>query len=340
MKDFWYPVAFSSEIKPGKNPLRKILLEKPIVLYRLTDDKLCAFLDTCPHRGAPLSSGSLENGELRCPYHGWKFNKEGECIDIPGMPQDSNQNCINRKIKLHNVSVCEQNNLIWINLNNKKNTQILELTNDGKGIFFKQSFPVDLEDLIENFMDPIHTVYVHGGIIRNKKSAKKLRKINFEASSTSLKINYEKLHEKVGFFQRLINPQHVPLQHSEEIHFPNFISISYRFADTGHFLKADVMLCPENDKMTTAYIKVNFNFGMLQWPAGRVIKILGKRILQQDFRILQLLSMNQEYKNADKPTFVQLSTEPHFMELRTRMNNIRNNILDNSTKKLVFELEF
>jgi len=89
LRHCWHPVARSSEI--GDRPVRVQLLGSPWVLVRLPrrdqerTTALSAFEDRCPHRLAPLSIGSVEGDRLRCAYHGWCFDANGRCVDIPAI---------------------------------------------------------------------------------------------------------------------------------------------------------------------------------------------------------------------------------------------------------------
>lgn len=78
----WHPVARSSEVGPG--PHRVVLLGRPFVLFRGSAGVVC-FPDRCPHRWAPLSLGTCEGGTLRCAYHGWRFDGDGRCVEIPAL---------------------------------------------------------------------------------------------------------------------------------------------------------------------------------------------------------------------------------------------------------------
>ena len=67
-RTLWHPVAQSSEVVDA--PLSVQLLNEAVVLWRNADGQAQAFVDRCPHRGARLSMGRVENGHLECPYHG------------------------------------------------------------------------------------------------------------------------------------------------------------------------------------------------------------------------------------------------------------------------------
>ena len=82
---FWHPVARSEEVTD--KPIKVKLLDQPLVLWR-SDGRIAAFYDLCIHRGAPLSLGWLDNGELVCAYHGWRYASDGSCTRIPSLPAD------------------------------------------------------------------------------------------------------------------------------------------------------------------------------------------------------------------------------------------------------------
>jgi len=78
----WHPVARPAEVTD--QPRRVLLLGEPWVLYR-AEGRLVAFADRCPHRGTPLSIGRCEGAVLQCAYHGWRFDAEGVCVEIPAL---------------------------------------------------------------------------------------------------------------------------------------------------------------------------------------------------------------------------------------------------------------
>ena len=87
LKNYWYPIALSSEV-PANKPYGTMLLGEPLVLFRNEDNKVICLYDSCPHQGVPLSQGKVTNGNVECPYHGWQFGEGGECNKIPSMADD------------------------------------------------------------------------------------------------------------------------------------------------------------------------------------------------------------------------------------------------------------
>ena len=82
MRNTWYMVGWSRDFHSGKLVPFTLLNEK-IVLYRKTDGSMAALADRCSHRLAPLSQGCLEGDDVRCMYHGLKFDSGGRNIEVP-----------------------------------------------------------------------------------------------------------------------------------------------------------------------------------------------------------------------------------------------------------------
>ncbi|HEX4023208.1 MAG TPA: aromatic ring-hydroxylating dioxygenase subunit alpha [Steroidobacteraceae bacterium] len=80
--DYWYPLAWSDELKPGRTLGRRFAGE-PIVLYRGNSGRVFALEDRCAHRQVPLHLGVVTGEQLKCHYHGWAYDGSGTCVDVP-----------------------------------------------------------------------------------------------------------------------------------------------------------------------------------------------------------------------------------------------------------------
>ena len=89
LRRYWQPAALLEELPSDAPPLPIRLLGEDLVLFR--DDRGNPGLlgIHCSHRGADLSYGRVEDGGLRCIYHGWLYDIHGRCIEQPGEPQGS-----------------------------------------------------------------------------------------------------------------------------------------------------------------------------------------------------------------------------------------------------------
>jgi len=80
--DYWYPIAWSRELKPGAMLARQYAGE-PVVVVRAKTGELFALENRCAHRQVPLTHGVVQGCTVRCGYHGWAYDTEGKCIDVP-----------------------------------------------------------------------------------------------------------------------------------------------------------------------------------------------------------------------------------------------------------------
>ena len=108
---FWLPVALAEEL-PGPDcvPLRVQVLGEKLVAFRDTDGRPGLLDAYCPHRGAPLFFGRNEENGLRCIYHGWKFDVDGVCTDVPNAPEGE---VFKHKVKIKRYPCVEAGGMIW-----------------------------------------------------------------------------------------------------------------------------------------------------------------------------------------------------------------------------------
>lgn len=85
LRCYWHPVVAVSELS-GRFPLKRRLLGEDLIVFRTSDGAFGAMEPVCPHRGASLEFGSIEEGGIRCAYHGWKFAPSGRCLEQPAEP--------------------------------------------------------------------------------------------------------------------------------------------------------------------------------------------------------------------------------------------------------------
>lgn len=108
---YWIPALMASELPaPDCAPVRVSLLSERLIAFRDSDGKIGLMDEFCAHRGVSLWFGRNEEGGLRCPYHGWKYNTEGQCIEVPSEPVSSG---FCQKIKLKSYPCIELGDVIW-----------------------------------------------------------------------------------------------------------------------------------------------------------------------------------------------------------------------------------
>ena len=97
-RSYWLPALLSEEL-PERDcpPVRVKLLSERLVAFRDSDGRYGLMDEFCAHRGVSLWFGRNEECGLRCPYHGWKYDVTGQCVEVPSEPEASG---FARKIKL------------------------------------------------------------------------------------------------------------------------------------------------------------------------------------------------------------------------------------------------
>ncbi len=111
MRRYWLPACLIEEVpEPDCDPVRVRLLGENLVVFRDSDGRVGLMAEQCPHRKASLFYGRNEEGGLRCLYHGWKFDVEGNCIDMSSEPAGSS---LCEKVKHRAYPVRECGGVVW-----------------------------------------------------------------------------------------------------------------------------------------------------------------------------------------------------------------------------------
>jgi len=164
----WHPVVLSQDIQQGiVKPSR--LLGEDLVLWR-HNDQIFAWQDLCPHRGARLSLGWVEENALVCPYHGLAFDSAGQCIHIPAQPdlKASTRACV------RTYQTQERYGLVWVSLGNP--TQDIASFPEWEEPSYRPILcgPYHFQSsgfrAIENFLDVAHFPFVHGEFLGDREA--------------------------------------------------------------------------------------------------------------------------------------------------------------------------
>ncbi len=109
---YWLPALLAEELpEPDCPPVRLQLLSERLIAFRDTSGRLGAMDEFCAHRGVSLWFGRNEENGLRCPYHGWKFDVEGRCVEVPSEDACST---FHERIQLKAYPMLELGGVVWI----------------------------------------------------------------------------------------------------------------------------------------------------------------------------------------------------------------------------------
>lgn len=163
---FAHPVAGAAQL--GAAPLSVRVLSDDYVLWRDGIGAARAAPDRCPHRGTRLSLGCVRDGELECPYHGWRFAGDGRCVAIPAAPGFASPASHGLALR----PLTEAMGLLWLQPEgdaaglppfDAETDQRLRKLNVG---------PYDVgasaPRIVENFLDMAHFGFVHEGLLGDR----------------------------------------------------------------------------------------------------------------------------------------------------------------------------
>src|SRR4051812_9779965 len=165
MREYWIPACLSSELKADGEPMRLMLLDEQLIAFRDTDGRIGIMEHRCPHRCASLFFGRNEQGGLRCVYHGWKFDVEGNCVDMPNEPAESD---FKQKVRAVAYPCVERNGLIWTYMGPRQSPPPLpdfEANNLAEGEYAASAVQRECNYLqgLEGDIDTSHFGFLHFG---------------------------------------------------------------------------------------------------------------------------------------------------------------------------------
>ena len=111
MREYWMPALKSSELESDGPPIRFMLLGEKLIAFRDSSGRIGILDHRCPHRCASMFFGRNEEGGIRCAYHGWKFDVEGNCLDMPNIPEDQR---FTERVKAKAYKVAELGGMVWV----------------------------------------------------------------------------------------------------------------------------------------------------------------------------------------------------------------------------------
>ena len=164
-ENVWHAIARSCDVR--RKPLRVMFQGKAIVLFRHAGG-LSALHHQCPHRLVALSKGRVVNNTLECPYHGWRFDAEGQCVDMPG--------CVTPlpRCRVPRYQVLEQGGGVFLSLGHPAAAPVIHPM-EGQDIVsrvVKSATRSTLVDAAENILDATHTHFTHKGLLRGLSAAR------------------------------------------------------------------------------------------------------------------------------------------------------------------------
>ena len=176
LRNAWYVAALSEAVTT--TPIKRVILDEPVVLYRTETGTPVGLSDRCPHRFAPMHMGTVKGDCIECPYHGLRFGPSGKCEHNP-----HGDHKIPQAAKLKRYAVQERDGLVWIwggDAAQADPSKLLDLTAFfGHGTLAPVSGDYVLnahyELVLDNLLDLSHAPFLHPTTLADPASLKTLR---------------------------------------------------------------------------------------------------------------------------------------------------------------------
>jgi 5,5'-dehydrodivanillate O-demethylase len=187
LRRYWHPLGAASEMNERWTK-RIRLLGEDLVLFKDRSGRFGLIAEQCPHRRASFAYGIPQEDGIRCPYHGWKFDRAGACIEQPNEPDGST---FKDKVSTAAYPVETLGGLLWAYLGPLPAPLVPRL--DGLvvegAIRMVGSAVVNCNwlQIMENSVDPVHTQWLHGKLYE------------FVQEKNGVKVAISKHHVKIAF---------------------------------------------------------------------------------------------------------------------------------------------
>jgi phenylpropionate dioxygenase-like ring-hydroxylating dioxygenase large terminal subunit len=325
----WYIACQAKELR--QKPLARTVLGIPLVLFRGSNNKPTALLDRCPHRNVPLSKGWIRNNHLICKYHGWQFDEQGICQDVPGL-------CSQKQEKNRNVvayPVIEQNNFIWVycKAEEQPKNQPYQFPYIDKAGFSTFSWQMEcetaLENAAENFLDATHTHFVHSGLIRTD-AQRQVITVKITRQADRVEAVYLDEREISGLIYKVLAPGCREVVSIGRFILPAIAQLEYR-TDKDYKIFISLFITPIRGNWVRAYSVVTFRWGLPNWLGRVIAQPLFFKAAQQDQEILQLQTSNINLFQGENFVSTEIDViRPHISYLLKKAERNQNDDLCSS----------
>jgi phenylpropionate dioxygenase-like ring-hydroxylating dioxygenase large terminal subunit len=196
---YWLPAVLASEVpEPDCPPVRVRMLGENLLAFRDTSGRAGLIDELCPHRRASLFWGRNEECGLRCVYHGWKFDVNGACVDMPNEPPEYG---FQNRVRTTAYPTREFGGLVWAYLGPPDQTPELPKLEwarvaEGHRYVSKRLQETNYLQAIEGGIDSSHSNFLHASVDAFRMTDAYLEKVK---NSTSLRAKYHILDKSPRF---------------------------------------------------------------------------------------------------------------------------------------------
>lgn len=285
-KDLWQAVALSADV--GRKPWRLLLDGTPIVLFR-SGTGISALFDRCAHRLVELSTGKIIQGEIECPYHGWRFDGDGRCTAIPGhvgeMPH----------YRVRRYHAIERDGVVFVAIGTPTSEPYLHCM-QGQDVIVRRvrsSTQSTVIDAAENILDATHTHFTHKGLLRGLSARRHLVRVEVTGGEDWVEASYTGEERQQGLISRLLEGERTKT--IGRFRYPGIAELEYW--GKGGLVLATTFHLRQADERTVE--GVGWLIGQRQGGFGHLKALAFKPLfniaLEQDRKVLKSASDNARF---------------------------------------------
>jgi phenylpropionate dioxygenase-like ring-hydroxylating dioxygenase large terminal subunit len=267
----WTPAATAEQVT--SRPLAVVVDGAPIVLFRGREG-VGALLDRCPHRGVALSLGRVVDGRLECPFHGWRFERDGACAHVPMNPGARRELLSARALPCR-----ERGGLVWLWCGEAADGEphVPEaLEREGARVTFHvEEWRCHWTRAMENMLDVPHLPYVHRATIGRGMAARLGPESRVEQTIVETDVGFELTFRLDG------QPSAGKLRWLR----PNGMQLHILDGDA-RFMRIHVWCVPAGADRTRMVLATSQDFGFLN-PLLGVGDFYNRKILREDRAIVE-----------------------------------------------------
>lgn len=279
LKKEWFAVLRSEDVL--QDPVQVVVMGERIVVFR-TSRGIHAFKDLCIHRGSALSLGKVVDDTLRCPYHAWRYNCEGQCVHIPAQPAGAS---IPKKAAAQVYGCQEKYGLVWVSFGNSPEAfpAFAQFRQPGYASYCAGPYKVraSAPRIVENFLDYSHLMWVHEGVLGDSSRSEiddyRVHREDERLISDEVTI-YE--YADIGTSRQL-----VPNVYVKEARRPLVGYLKKRINSGDSELASMIVATPIDREMTLVYLLIvqNFDLALDEKQMLETTEV----VMQQDIEILE-----------------------------------------------------
>jgi phenylpropionate dioxygenase-like ring-hydroxylating dioxygenase large terminal subunit len=285
----WFIASRSGALRA--RPLATVLQGVPLVLFRGADGRPGALEDRCPHRNAPLSAGRVRGDALECRYHGWRFDRAGACVAVPGLASPPEA----RASRAGALACVEQDGYVWVHPAPGETPRApprFPHLDDPRYTTVRRELVVrsTLYRALENVLDVPHTAFLHRGLFRTSGATRDVEVV-VRRFGDRCEAEFVGEPRPPGLAGRLLAPGGGVVTHFDRFILPSVAQVEYRLGDASHVV-ATTAMTPLGPDRTKLYAAVTFRLPVPGWLVRPVLTPVATRILRQDAWMLGLQTEN------------------------------------------------